>query len=102
MTSMPRPRAAASIVPARRHGRLQPRNVIAERCAEAAGFEKVALHIDDDERRRIGIDGKRRGFGFDRNAWHPELLPRSVEQPCKIGASGKYTRFARPLAPQNA
>ena len=34
----------------RRDRRLQPRHVVAERGAEAAGLDEVALHVDDDQR----------------------------------------------------
>ena len=42
------------------HDGLQPRHVVAERRAEAAGLDEVALHVDDDQRRR-GRDRARRG-----------------------------------------
>ena len=46
-----------------RDGALQQRDVVAERLAEAAGLEKVALHVDDDERGRgrVKADGGRLG-----------------------------------------
>ena len=31
------------------HDRLQPGDVVAERFAEAAGLDEVALHVDDDQ-----------------------------------------------------
>jgi hypothetical protein len=34
----------------RRHGLLQQRHVVAERLAKSSRLNKVALHIDDDER----------------------------------------------------
>ena len=37
---------------ARRDDRLQRRDVVAERFAEAAGLDEVALHVDDEERGR--------------------------------------------------
>ena len=41
----------------RRDDRLQPRHVVAERVAEAARLDEVALHVDDDERVRAGSSG---------------------------------------------
>ena len=48
----------------RRNCRLQARNIVAERLAEAAGFEKIPLHVDDHERGAIKIDGQRRWLGI--------------------------------------
>ena len=39
--------------------RLQPRDVVAERRAEAAGLQKIPLHIDNDQRHPADIDGER-------------------------------------------
>ncbi len=71
---------------ARRHRRAQERNIVAERFAEAARLQKIALHVDNDIRRGVEIDDQRRGFSF-------ELLraacgsPASQQvQTCKIGA----------------
>jgi hypothetical protein len=50
--------------------RLQTRHVVAKRFAEAAGLEKIALHIDDDQRRPVEIDGKRRRLGRESHARH--------------------------------
>lgn len=48
---------------ARRHGRVEQGHVIAERLAEAARLQKVALHVDDDERAALKIDVDRCGLG---------------------------------------
>ena len=48
---------------ARPDRRLQPRHVVAERGAEAAGLEEIALHVDDDKRAMRKVDGKRRRLG---------------------------------------
>jgi pyridoxine 5'-phosphate synthase PdxJ len=40
----------------RSHRDPQKPDIVPERRAEAAGLEKVALHINDDERRLIQID----------------------------------------------
>ena len=40
----------------RRDRRLQQRHVVAERLAEAAGLEKIPLHVDDDEGGVIELD----------------------------------------------
>ena len=37
---------------------LEQRDVVAERLAEAAGLEEVALHVDDDERGAAGVEGR--------------------------------------------
>ena len=50
MTSMPALPRSGQHLPAWRDRRLQPRHVVAERRAEAAGLQEVALHVDDDER----------------------------------------------------
>ena len=53
---------------ARRDRARQLRDVVAERFAEAPGFEEVALHVDDDQRRcgpveldRLRLRGKQAG-----------------------------------------
>ena len=43
--------------PARHYRLLQARHVVAERRAEAAGFQKIPLHVDDHERGVLEIDG---------------------------------------------
>jgi hypothetical protein len=50
ITIIPIVRASVEHAPARRDHRLQRRDVVAERLAEAARLDEVALHVDDDER----------------------------------------------------
>ena len=72
-------------VPARRNGGLQSRHVIAERGAETAGLEEVALHINDDQRRPLKLDGQRCRLGFKGHARHPDLLPRTEWKSARSG-----------------
>ena len=58
---------------ARSDGGRETRNVVAERGTEAARFQKVPLHINDDERRSTGIDGNRRRLRFYGPHWHSSL-----------------------------
>ena len=44
-------------------GALEQRHVVAERLAEPAGLEKVALHVDDEERGLRPVEVNRRGLG---------------------------------------
>ena len=44
-----------------RHDRTHRREIVAERLAEAAGFEKIALHVDDDQRDMLGIEREGEG-----------------------------------------
>ena len=39
----------------------QQRHVVAERLAEAARLEEIALHVDDEQRRAAEVDGQRVG-----------------------------------------
>ena len=50
---------------ARLNRRLQPGDVVAESGAEPARLQKVALHVDDDQRRSPEIDGKRCWLSLD-------------------------------------
>ena len=53
-----------------RHGATaacEQRHVVAERLAEPAGLEEIALHVDDHERRRARIDRDRFGLGVDQH-----------------------------------
>jgi hypothetical protein len=50
-------------------------HVIAERRAESAGLEEIALHIDDDERAAVEGEVECSGFGEQMNARHTALLP---------------------------
>ena len=52
-------------VPARPDRRLQPGHVVAERGAEAARLQKIALHIDDEQGRLPEIDRQRRRLRLD-------------------------------------
>jgi len=64
-------------LPARLDRRLQTRHVIAERLAETARLEEIALHIDDHQCRAIEIDGKRRRFSVEIHFRHmrPSYIP---------------------------
>ena len=53
MTKRPRLRAASSTRFVGAIARAQQRNVVAERLAEPAGIDEVALHVDDHERRGL-------------------------------------------------
>ena len=44
---------------------LEQADVVAERLAEAARLEEVALHVDDEEGRAVELDGKRLRFSGD-------------------------------------
>src|SRR6202044_4105400 len=69
-------------------GRLQPRDIVAQRSAEPAGFEKIALHVDDHQRRFVQIDRKRRGFGQQFYARHRNLLRLHWQNRARWGAAG--------------
>ena len=43
---------------------LQLRHVVAERFAEAARLQEIALHVDDNQSGFVEIDGERRRLGF--------------------------------------
>ena len=80
-----------------RNRRLQARYVVAERGAEAAGFEEIALHIDDHQRRPIEINAKRRRFGLKSHARHfgpPITTPTDVQ---KQGQHSRDDERARPM-----
>ena len=53
------PRARQAVEQRARSARSprQQRDVVAERCAEAAGLDEVALHVDDDQRRSRRAEG---------------------------------------------
>src|SRR4029077_19905508 len=67
-------------------GRPQSRDIVAERGAEATGFEKIALHVDDHQRRFVQVDRNRLGFGFKIYARHHNLLGLQWLPRCKIEA----------------
>ena len=64
----------AEDVLARPDGSLELGDVVAERLAEAARLEEVALHVDDDERTAVERDVECGGFGEQANARHAALL----------------------------
>jgi hypothetical protein len=53
--------------PRRRNRAAQLADIVTERFAEAAGLEKIALHVDDDERRSRRLEGEFVRLGFDRD-----------------------------------
>ena len=54
----------------RLHRARQLRDVVAERFAEAAGLQEVALHVDDEERRGRPVEIDRLGLrGDDAAGW---------------------------------
>ena len=69
----------------RRDGGLQPRHVIAQRGSKPAGLEEIALHVDDDERCAVELDGQRCRLGFEGHARHPDLLPRTEWKSARSG-----------------
>src|SRR6202035_4903207 len=72
-------------VAARCDGGLQPRHIISKGGAEPTGLEKIALHVDDDERRAVKFDGQRCRLGFKSHARHPDLLPRTDWKSARSG-----------------
>ncbi len=81
MISMPALRAAASSDCSGGTAALQQRHVVAERLAEAAGLQEVALHVDDDEGGVIELDHQRGGLGFDAFDAH-DLQRIGTRPPC--------------------
>jgi hypothetical protein len=70
---------------------LQAGYIIAERFAEPAGFEKIALHVDNDQRGATEIHGKRRRLSLKSDSQHLALAISDhmiCRIGCKIGASG--------------
>ena len=51
-------------------GGAQQRDVVAQRLAEAARLEEVALHVDDDDRGAIRLDRDRLRLGVDDQRLH--------------------------------
>ena len=47
------------------HDRLQAGDVVAERGAETAGLDEVALHVDHDQGELAGLPGERERLGRD-------------------------------------
>ena len=50
-------------------------DVVAERLAEAAGLEEVALHVDDDQGGAAGIEGDRGWLRPEEDFWSSARLP---------------------------
>ena len=80
----------------RRDRGLEQAHVVAERFAEAARLQEVALHVDDDERRTLERDGERLRFGGDQG-FHglplaaPDLKRAKAMPPLKkCGGAGKF------------
>ena len=57
-------------------GAAQLGNVVAEHFAEAAGLQKIALHVDDEQRAMLGRE--REGVGFGREVYRFIHAPRRV------------------------
>src|SRR5579862_7011182 len=49
----------------RLHGTRHLRNIVAERFAEAAGLQKIALHVDDDQCGFREVEFERRGLSLE-------------------------------------
>ena len=64
-------------LPVRLDGAAQLRNVVAEHFAEAAGLQKIALHVDDEQRAVLGRERERIGFG--REVYRFIHAPRRVK-----------------------
>ena len=82
MTRSPAARAACSTACKRRDRGLEQADVVAERLAEAAGLEKVALHVDDEKRRALERDGKRLRLGGDQGFHGPSFSARLAAPKC--------------------
>ena len=68
---------------------MQPRHVVAERGAEAAGLDEVALHVDDHQRRAAGREREvERSRGEDDGVVHASLQ-------CTCGVLTQSTRASR-------
>ena len=52
----------------RRDRRLKQADIVAEGFAEPAGFEKIALHVNDDQRGTVDVQSNRLRFGGDGDA----------------------------------
>jgi len=69
-----------------RHRGGEQRDVVAQALAEAAGFEEVALHVDDDEGRPGRIERQGGGFGVEKGLRGGHWLPRSDRAGPEAGA----------------
>ena len=56
---------------------FEPGDIVAEAVAEAALFDEVALHIDDDQRGAGGVERVGIGLGGDGDHWVPPAPERS-------------------------
>src|SRR4029077_17347840 len=68
---------------------LQAAHVVAERFAESAWFQEIALHVDDHQRGAVKVDPERRRFCLDAYGTHG--LPRgrcSMDRSSKFGTMG--------------
>ena len=77
MTRRPAARAAAEHRLQRLNRGLEQADVVAERLAEAARLEEIALHVDDHERRALKRDGERLRLGGDQGFHGPPLPART-------------------------
>ena len=73
MTSMPARARRVEHALGRRDGAPQQRHVVAERLAEATRIDEVALHVDDDQRRRVRLECEL--IGLRGNSRHRLLDP---------------------------
>ena len=88
---MPAARAAASTACKRLDRGLEQADVVAERLAEAARLQEVALHVDDEERRALKRDGERLRLGGDQGFHGPFLAGRRWKRaPCARGDAGIF------------
>src|SRR5271170_5339367 len=97
----------------RRHDLRDRRQIVAERLAEAARLDEVALHVDDDERGMGGIEriGKRRRRHFDHariSLWSPcaqgtdDAIPLLSSSLRTVALLGNSADLARPPFPAPA
>ena len=63
----------------RRDRALEQRDIVAERFAEAARLEEVALHVDDEQRRPRQVERHGLRFSLDRRL--QKRLPGSAPEP---------------------
>jgi hypothetical protein len=79
--------------PRRRDRATKQAHVVAEHRAESAGLEEVALHVDDEQRRRGRLADELVGGGLDRD---------HVRKDSCIASSGITTVPAVPRRPASA
>ena len=78
--------------PARRDHRLQRRDVVAERLAEAAGLDEIALHVDDDQRRGRQIEREFVRFGLHRSLSHVASARPALAMVLRAAKIGSLSR----------